>query len=98
MHYLGLRSVLKDMLNILDILKSNLVNCVGIDIKQLHNLLKINDKEYVLNLLTILENDNYVQIYELDNKFISIITLKGIEYLENYLFKGGLLKINENKN
>lgn len=98
MHYLGLRSVLKDMLNILDILKSNLVNCVGIDIKQLHSLLKINDKEYVLNLLTILENDNYVQIYELDNKFISIITLKGIEYLEKYLFKGGLLKINENKN
>lgn len=98
MHYLGLRSVLKDMLNILDILKLNLVNCVGIDIKQLHSLLKINNKEYVLNLLTILENDNYVQVYELEGKFISIITLKGIEYLENYLFEGGLLKINENKN
>lgn len=96
MHYLGLRSVLKDMLNILNILKLNLVNCIGIDIKKIHNLLKVDSKEYVLNLLTILENDNYIQIYELEDNFISVITLKGIKYLEDYLFKGGLLKINEN--
>lgn len=81
MHYLGLRSTLKDMIKILDILNANLTNSIGISVEELHNLLNIDDKEYVLNLLTILDLDEYIEIF--DNIIVKI-RMKGIVLLEEY--------------
>ena len=81
MHYLGLRSTLKDMIKILDILNANLTNSIGISVEELHNLLNIDDEEYVLNLLTILDLDEYIEIF--DNIIVKI-RMKGIVLLEEY--------------
>lgn len=81
MHYLGLRSTLKDMIKILDILNANLTNSIGISVEELHNLLNIDDKEYVLNLLTILDLDEYIEMF--DNIIVKI-RMKGIVLLEEY--------------
>lgn len=81
MHYLGLRSTLKDMIKILDILNANLTNSIGISVEELHNLLNIDDEEYVLNLLTILDLDEYIEMF--DNIIVKI-RMKGIVLLEEY--------------
>lgn len=97
MHYLGERNICKDMFKILEVLQNNLNNCIIVNVKHLFGELKITlrDVEYWDNLITILENEDYIESAEIDNQLILKIKVKGILLLDEYNWKKGA-SINEN--
>lgn len=87
MHYIN-KNVFKDIINILLFLKNNLKKCSGIEMVQLFKKLGIdneeNDYEYGCNLITMMEDSKYIEVFDLEEGVIIKITIEGIIMLEEY--------------